>query len=149
MAEMNLITCRVCGTVMVKLSRDVCNKCFQLEEELFKKVKDFLRANPGASVYEVAIALDAPSKQVEAFVNSGRLERVGVHVMHQCRTCSRIIPTGIICSDCASGIKSQVNSLKRTISDDHPKGSEPVKPDSDSDDYKGFRLRKDKNKKDI
>ena len=43
----NLISCRVCGVIMVKIAKDICPKCFQKEEELFAKIKNFLRANPG------------------------------------------------------------------------------------------------------
>jgi len=135
MADLRLITCRVCGAVMVKISRDLCQKCYQDEEDLFMKIKDYLRSNPGASIAEVAAGVTATLEQVETFVNSGRLERVGVHIPHQCQTCGKIIQTGIICPDCTSGIQTQVDSLKKNIADKKDKKDDGTKKDG------GFALK--------
>ncbi len=116
-SELKLITCRVCGTIMARLSRDICNKCYQEEEDAFLKIKEFLRQNPGAAIWEVAQAVGLTEDQVNTFVNSGRLERVGVHVPHTCQTCHRIITTGLICPECSTSINQQVQELKKTIQD--------------------------------
>ncbi|MEW6708929.1 MAG: hypothetical protein AB1403_03830 [Candidatus Riflebacteria bacterium] len=107
-----LISCRVCGVIMVKLARDTCSKCFQKEEELFQKVKGFLRANPGASVKEVAQAMNCPEEHVQYFIRSGRLERVGVKVAHPCQICQKTILDGMICPECKRSLKDQVSTLK-------------------------------------
>jgi len=31
-----LVSCRVCGVIMVRLARDVCSKCFAAEETVLK-----------------------------------------------------------------------------------------------------------------
>jgi len=116
-SDLKLITCRICGTIMARLSRDICHKCYQAEEEAFVKIKDFLRQNPGAAIWEVAQAIGLSEEQVTTFVNSGRLERVGVHVPHTCQTCHRIITNGLICPDCSTSINQQVQDLKKTIQD--------------------------------
>ena len=97
---------------MVKLARDVCPKCFREEEELFQKVKSFLRANPGASVSQVAEHARCAPDQVQAFINSGRLERVGLRkVAHACQLCQKIIYEGVMCPECKKELKDQVRSL--------------------------------------
>lgn len=107
-----LISCRVCGAIIVKLSRDVCPKCFQKEEELFQKVKSYLRNSPGSTIVQVASDLKCDEKQVEDFIKSGRLERVGVQVSHPCQICQKVILEGIICPICKRDLKEQVGSLK-------------------------------------
>jgi len=108
-----LISCRVCGIIMVKLARDVCPTCFRQEEELFQKVKNFLRTNPGASVTQVAEHAGCDEDQVQAFINSGRLERVGLRkVAHPCQLCQKIIDEGVMCPECKKDLKDQVNNLK-------------------------------------
>ncbi|HPW58239.1 MAG TPA: hypothetical protein PLK58_06345 [Candidatus Rifleibacterium sp.] len=108
-----LISCRVCGIIMVKLARDVCPTCFRQEEELFQKVKNFLRTNPGASVTQVAEHAGCDEDQVQAFINSGRLERVGLRkVAHPCQLCQKIIYEGVMCPECKKDLKDQVNNLK-------------------------------------
>ena len=110
--ENKLISCRVCGVIMVKLARDVCPKCFKAEEELFQKVKNFLRANPGASVAQVAENAACSAEQVQAFINSGRLERVGLRkVAHPCQLCQKVIYEGVMCPECKKELKDQVRSL--------------------------------------
>jgi hypothetical protein len=105
---------------MVKLARDICSKCFQKEEELFQKVKGFLRANPGATVQEVAQAMNCPEEHVKYFITSGRLERVGVKVAHPCQICQKTILDGMICPECKRSLKDQVSTLKNAagIKDD-------------------------------
>lgn len=108
-----LISCRVCGIIMVKLARDVCPTCFRQEEELFQKVKNFLRTNPGASVTQVAEHAGCDEDRVQAFINSGRLERVGLRkVAHPCQLCQKIIYEGVMCPECKKDLKDQVNNLK-------------------------------------
>lgn len=108
----NLISCRVCGVIMVKLARDTCSKCFQKEEELFQRVKSYLRSNPGSSVEDVAKAMDCSEEQVKYFVRTGRLERVGVKVAHPCQICQKVIMDGMICPECKKSLKDQVSTLR-------------------------------------
>lgn len=116
--ETNLIACRVCGVIMVRLARDTCPKCFQEEEKIFQKVRDFLRANNGASLEDVAIHTGCSIEQVEGFLRSGRLERVGVKkVAHPCQLCQKIIYEGVVCPDCRKNLKEQVTSLKSLVPD--------------------------------
>jgi hypothetical protein len=110
-----LIACRVCGVIMVKLSRDACPKCHQAEEQLFTKVREYVRTHPGLSIDDVAKAVGATEQQIHHFIISGRLERVGAQIAHKCQTCSKIINTGLICPDCSRGLKEQVGSLQKEI----------------------------------
>lgn len=112
-SDSKLITCRVCGVIMVRLARDVCQKCFRDEEDLFQKVKNFLRINPGASVDQVAQFAGCPEEQVQIFIRSGRLERVGVRkVAHVCQLCQAVIYEGVMCTECNRSLKDQVKSLR-------------------------------------
>ena len=131
---MKLISCRGCGTIMVKLSRDICPKCFQAEEDLFLKVREYLRANPNSSIIDVATALDTTKDQIDIFINSGRLERTGVQINHQCQTCHKVIQTGLICQECADDLKKQVGNLKKSLDDRKDSSSESLfkKKDDDS-----------------
>lgn len=109
----NLISCRVCGVIMVKIAKDICPKCFQKEEELFGKIKNFLRANPGASLAQVAEYCGCTEDAVHAFIKSGRLERVGLRrIAHQCELCNTTIYEGVMCAECKKKLKDQVKQLK-------------------------------------
>ena len=73
-----LITCRYCGALMVKVSRDICPECYRKEEELFLRIKDFLRLHMGASISQIAENCNCSEKEVFGFIKSGRLERIGL-----------------------------------------------------------------------
>ena len=131
----NLVSCRICGTIMVKLARDICSKCAQKEEILFQKVKSYLRSNPGSSIIEVSKAVGCTDKEVDYFVQSGRLERIGAKIAHPCKICQKKIIEGIICHECKRGLKEQVTLLKQdapTESKDNASDKSPQKLDSGS-----------------
>lgn len=122
--DSKLISCRVCGVIMVRLVRDVCPKCFRAEEDLFQKVKNFLRINPGASVEQVAQHAGCSDDQVQIFIRSGRLERVGIRKMaHACQLCQTTIYEGVMCSECKRTLKEQVSQLKEEPSAPKPEAS--------------------------
>ena len=62
------------------------------------------------------MALSVPVEKIEFFVDSGRLERTGANLNHQCQTCQKIIQTGLICQECSDELKKQVSDLKKSIS---------------------------------
>ncbi|HNX74533.1 MAG TPA: hypothetical protein PLM07_07015 [Candidatus Rifleibacterium sp.] len=137
--ESKLISCRVCGVIMVKLARDVCPKCFKEEEESFQKVKNFLRTNPGASVEQVAKNAGCPADQVQAFINSGRLERVGLRkVAHPCQLCQKIIYEGVMCPECKKDLKDQVRTLSEAPPPQEKPSRSPGGTDGPSSDKKKF-----------
>jgi hypothetical protein len=103
-------------------------KCHAQEEELFLKVRDYLRANPGVAIPEVAKAVNTTEQQIEYFIASGRLERIGALIAHPCQTCHKIIKTGLICPECSKGLKEQVQNLQKNLKDKKDNSD----PDSDN-----------------
>ncbi|RCK81637.1 MAG: flagellar protein [Candidatus Ozemobacter sibiricus] len=118
-----LISCRVCGVIMVKFSKDVCQKCYTAEEEIFARVRDYLRANPGVTVEEVAKAVQTEPSKIEFFISSGRMERVGLQIAHTCQTCNKVIKVGLICPECSKALKEKVSTLQQELKKKLPDGS--------------------------
>ena len=141
--DLRLISCRICGAIIMRLSRDVCPQCHVEEEERFLKVKEYLRMHPGASVKEVACETLIAENQIQYFISSGRLERVGVNVEHKCQTCHKLITTGIICPECKRDLKAHVKQLKEEVLKPTPKknSDDDKKPDRDGNDG-GFHVGK-------
>lgn len=108
----NLIACKYCGSLMVKVSRDICPDCYKKEEELFLRIKDFLKMNLGASISQVAKSCNCTESQVFGFIKSGRLERIGLgRISHPCELCGKTIDEGVMCEDCKKKINTQVTTL--------------------------------------
>ena len=145
-----LIACKKCGVIMFRISRDICPLCFREEEELFRKVKHFLRENPGAAVYQVAKHVECTEEEVQEFILSGRLERAGVtKIAHPCLLCQTVIMEGFVCNNCKHNLKTQVDNLKTAIDADQPSRS-PAAPapdlfnDKKTDDIDGGHVGKKK-----
>lgn len=137
--DSRLITCRRCGVIMMKLSRDICQKCHLEEEDDFNKVKEYLRDHAGASMKEVADDTGVAESLIEKFVSSGRLERLGVVVEHACQTCHKKISSGIICPDCKKDLKMHLQQLKEEV--DRTTREQP-KPKVDGSSDGGFHSGK-------
>lgn len=132
--DAKIISCRICGIIMVKLVRDVCPECFQQEEKDFQIVRDFLRANKGASLEDVAKHTKCKLELVETFVRSGRLERVGVRkIPHPCQLCKEIIDEGVVCLNCKKELKEQVDQLKLAFAEENPKKDAPKSSEDSKD----------------
>lgn len=128
MSEENISTCRMCGTVMFRSTRDLCSKCSKNEEELFQKTRNFLRANPGATVEQVARFLDCNPDTITGFITSGRLARAGIRrIAHECQLCRSIIYEGNLCADCEKNLQTQVTSLQKSEETKDPKDIKPTK----------------------
>lgn len=121
-----LITCRVCSAIMTSLGRDTCPQCFRAEEELFQKMKKYLRENGNATIAQIADAIECTTEQVIYFINSGRLEKLGTTISRPCQMCQKPIEHGRICQECNRSIKDQVGNLAPKEKPPEKKAPEPI-----------------------
>jgi len=97
------------------MSRDICDRCRQKEEDDFLTVRDYLRTHPGATIPEVAEKTEVLEATIQHFINSGRLERVGAQLSHTCQTCGATIQSGLICQPCSQRLQDEVKKLRGSI----------------------------------
>lgn len=94
----------------------LCPRCRQKEEEMFQTVKNYLRENPGANMYEVSQATHVSAALIERFLREGRLEvSPDSPIALACEKCGRRISTGRLCSECKKEISNELNDMKREI----------------------------------
>lgn len=100
---------------MYKASRELCNKCFKIEDEIFQRTRNFLRANPGATIEQASRFVGCSVDLITSFITTGRLARAGIRkIAHECQLCCTIIYEGNICSSCEKILLEQLSSLKKT-----------------------------------
>lgn len=84
----------------VSYEKDLCPFC--IEQQLFQRVKEFIRAND-VNEYEVAKEFNIPLSQVKHWIREGRIEYKDQHLnaitMH-CVECGTKIVFGTMCSKC-------------------------------------------------
>jgi len=91
----------------------ICPECKRADEEDFKRVKEYLYENPGASLSQVSTALDVSVEKIKRFLREGRLEIVNQegNFFLECERCGKAITTGRFCDECEKQIS---HSLRQT-----------------------------------
>jgi len=115
-----LRNCPECGKVFVYVTRNLCPECAAKEEELFRKVKDYLYEVPGATMEEIYEKTGVPPKKILEFLREGRLilKKENVNLILHCEMCGQPILTGRLCDKCSREMKRKFGVEKVPI---HPK----------------------------
>jgi hypothetical protein len=73
--QLDLVECGMCGkaAVVAEGRRSICDACREQEQELYSKVKDLIRENPGAgfTIRDMADILKVDERKIHHLVNSG------------------------------------------------------------------------------
>lgn len=111
--KMDIRACKRCKNLFQHISgRSICPHCLKKEEEMFGRVKDFLRKYPGAEMQEVSMETDVPVHIIESFIRAGRLEVVAQSAMKiPCDKCGTPIRTGRYCNSCAKELQGQLSQV--------------------------------------
>ena len=114
---MEVKVCRGCKKMFQYITGPVlCPKCKQLEEEQFLKVKDYLRENPGSTMYAVTQATGVSAALIEKFLKQGRLQVAeNSPIALICERCGKKIPTGKFCNACKKEISEELTGVKNSI----------------------------------
>lgn len=94
----------------------LCAKCREAEEEMFKKVKDYLRENPGAEFGEINKETGVTLKLIEKFLKEGRLEVIeGSPLQIKCEKCGRKISSGRYCNACRKKMNKTIEKMRQSM----------------------------------
>ncbi len=100
---MKTVRCRRCKRhfeVMGRLGA-LCPSCIAEEEEVYLKVRAYVKDNPGVTVDKVSEALGVTTNRIISYVKEERLEITkGSKSFLACKNCGKAIHTGLFCSEC-------------------------------------------------
>lgn len=115
---MNVRNCRGCGRVFNYVAGPfLCQVCREELEKKFQIVKEYVRANPGVGINEVAAACEVPTSQIQQWLKEERLEVTeDSPIFLMCEGCGTNIRFGKYCDQCkhkiTSGFKNVINAHK-------------------------------------
>lgn len=94
--------CRRCGRMYNYIGGPpLCLDCRKADEEVFKRVKEYLYENPGATLSQVSLDCDVSVEKIKLFLKEGRLEITdGANIILECERCGTAIKTGRYCEAC-------------------------------------------------
>lgn len=102
--------CRRCGRMYNYLGGPpICLDCKKADEEVFKKVKEYLYDNPGATMSQVSMDCEVSVEKIKLFLKEGRLEITdGANIVLECERCGTAIKTGRYCESCQHEVTNDI-----------------------------------------
>lgn len=111
--------CRRCGKIYNYIGgTPICPVCRELDEANFKRVKEYLYKNPGATLSEVSTVLEISVERIRSYLKEGRLEIVGDegNLVLECESCGKAIRTGRFCDECSRELARDMQSTASQMS---------------------------------
>ncbi|SHH20011.1 flagellar protein [Tepidibacter thalassicus] len=114
---MELVNCKKCGRMFGSENGQIyCSKCRGNEDEDFKKVRDYLYDNPGASVKEVSEETGVKEQTIIRFLKQERIEILeDENALLKCERCGVSIKTGRYCEKCKAEMKKELGSALKNL----------------------------------
>lgn len=132
---MNVRNCRSCGSIFNYVTGQViCPACREKLEKKFQEVKEYIRANKGVGINDVAEACDVEVSQIRQWLREERLELTadsGVYIT--CESCGAPIRSGRFCEKCAGNMTRGFQEVL--------KGNQPAQPKREKEEAQNARMR--------
>jgi predicted amidophosphoribosyltransferase len=103
--------CKSCGQIYHYNGQPLCAACVLKTDQEFKRIKEYLYENPGASVAQVVEATGVDEKTVLYLLKEGRLEMKSAAGFLVCLSCGEPIRSGTMCAKCAKKLSSAFESV--------------------------------------
>lgn len=101
-----LKNCERCGKVFnADTGETLCAGCTIADAKELKKVTDYLRDHPLASLMEVNLKTGVSQQRLFQFVKNGSLKMRRPPEQFKCRLCGKDIKSGMLCAGCRSKIE--------------------------------------------
>ncbi|NRD79368.1 flagellar protein [Bacillus sp. BRMEA1] len=103
--------CRRCGKLYLRI-RNICDQCFQKQEDDFLKVSEYLRDFPGVTIHALSEATEVSVGQIREFIMAERI--IAGHfpnLAYPCETCGSMIKSGTKCQNCFESISKLAKQM--------------------------------------
>jgi len=128
--SMDLRNCKKCGRAFAYNGIEICSRCASDDVEDFKKVKDYLYDNPGATITEVSEETGVDEKKILRYLRESKIEIIeSDNLLLDCQRCGKPIRSGRFCEGCVIEMKKEFTSVLKS-KDDQPKVKDPGKRDT-------------------
>lgn len=114
---MEVRNCKFCGKLFNYIGGPpVCAGCKEELEKKYTQVKEFVRENKSATMYEIAEGNDVSMQQINQWVREERLvftddSPIGI----DCESCGRSIKTGRFCDMCKNTLTNDIGNAFRSM----------------------------------
>lgn len=113
----DISNCPKCSAIFLRTKfRDVCDKCFKEEEQIFEKVYQYIRKkeNRKARMEQVIEDTGVDEELLIKFVRMGRLKTSQFpNLGYRCESCGSFIQEGKFCTTCTNNMQNQLKTFEQ------------------------------------
>ena len=121
---MDIRNCKKCGKLYKYDGYKICLKCRQEEDAIFKRVREYVYDNPGATIQLISEETEVTVKKILNYLREGRLEikNNDGNLLLACEKCGLPITTGRFCEKCKIEMSKELKgSIKKSKSEKQSK----------------------------
>ncbi|MBB6217705.1 putative amidophosphoribosyltransferase [Anaerosolibacter carboniphilus] len=112
-------TCKKCKKAIDERSlHDYCPDCFRIIDEVFEKIRAYLKEYPGATAFEIELETGIPYHVVNNFVRDGRLIEIENNLINiECKRCGCLLLSANhkYCPRCRDEIQREMEHAKEQL----------------------------------
>ncbi|NLM03712.1 MAG: hypothetical protein GX214_01690 [Clostridiales bacterium] len=112
-------TCKRCKIAIHENSLyDYCPTCYKKIQDVFDKIREYLRKYPGATAYEMEQRLRIPVHIIKGFIKEGRLIEIPNEYLNvECLRCKCLLLSAHhkYCPSCEVEIYKEIEIAKQTL----------------------------------
>ena len=115
--------CRICGHLFQYpgFGPQMCPACREEDEELFRRVKNYLRDNPGRTLMQTSEDCGVEVERIRAWLRDERLEYAEVgDTGLVCERCGKPLASGKLCDDCRQSLNRAAGEMMRSVETPKP-----------------------------
>ncbi|MFD2170110.1 FeoC-like transcriptional regulator [Tumebacillus lipolyticus] len=114
---MGLANCKGCGRLYnQQVHVNVCPRCRQEEEQQFYAVREYLKENRRASLYELSDATEVEVSLIIKWIREGRISTVDNPELHYpCESCGAPTIEGRYCKPCKERLTKGLEQTKQEL----------------------------------
>ncbi|MEH7073158.1 flagellar protein [Neobacillus drentensis] len=120
MATPQLGNCPKCKKLYLRV-RNICDECYQKQEEDYLKTAAYLREYPGSTIQEVSDETKVSVTQIRQYILSGRILMGSFpNLSYPCEICGNMIRGGKACKSCLAQVNQISNQTSKEEKEHNP-----------------------------
>lgn len=142
---MGIRNCARCGRIFNSVTgRPICEVCRKELEEMYQKVKTFIKENPNHNIKEVSEECEVPEWQIKQWVREERLQFSRESKALLCERCGQPITTGRFCNSCKTDMANAINDAMKPASEEKQEAASEAIRRARLEKEQGMRFLKNK-----